>query len=382
MRRILGLGDSLMCGLVGYDLDPAGSFFGLLARGLGEELGAPRVAWNVAPFEHAITLPAASPAFRATLERLAAGQVAATVEAAPRAGALAAAPGFSSWAFLHCHEASPALPGHLRALAAAFLNPEGAPPRPAFAQALGRGPADIVVVWLGGVDWITAFLSRRRRPRALAPLLLRQMRTLLGRLAAGGEPGAAPPLVLVGGVVDPTRLPLTVPDGAGYRMAFRREGEAAHPCDRLSAEEWHGFSREVQATNRALAALTREVGGTFVDFDAHLGAVQERGRLGAVPAAALISGDLVHPSRAGHAFLAHAVAAAIEERHGRRIPLPAVEEIWEHERRRPPVDPESWRLLLGCLYERYLYRAEPQPPAAAWPRRSGASETDRIEMAP
>jgi lysophospholipase L1-like esterase len=381
MRRILGLGDSLMCGLVGYDLDPAASFFGLLARGLGEALGAPKVTWNVAPFERAITLPPGSEEFRATLARLAAGAVAATAAPAPRAGALAAAPGFSSWAYLHCHEGSPALPDHLRSLAGAFLNPAGAAPRPAFAQALERGPAEIVVVWLGGVDWITAFLSRRRRPRALRPLLLRQMRTLLRRLAAAPAAAAVPPLLLVGGIVDPTRLPLTVPDGAGFRMAFRRAEEASHPCDRMTADEWHGFSREVQAANRDLAALTREAGGRFVDFDGLLARVQERGRLGEVPAAALLSGDLVHPSRAGHTFLAHALAAEIERQRGIRVPLPTVEEVWRRERLAAPVDPESWRLLVGCLYERYLYRAEPERSTASWPPAEARRE-GRIGLAP
>jgi hypothetical protein len=357
-----GLGDSLMCGLQGYDFAPQKSFFALLARAAGEEVRFPRLRWNIEGFAAGCALPAGSAELARLLDDLAQGRIELRVEDPGEARGLFAVPGFSVGAFLHAHEQTPGLPRHLQALSRPFLNPRGEAPLPPLARALQARPARTCVVWLGGVDWITCLLSERKRCEALCRGLLRHFAVLIARLAAPPRGGEAPLLVL-GGAISPTRLPLTRPAGADRVMSFRTDAEVVHACDRISAADWTALERSVERFNEGLRSLVEKAGGIFVDLDRRVadafcqGEIRDGGV--SIPARDLVGLDLVHPSEMGHAAIARWFAEAIEERTGERLELPGLAEVWRAEQEsRLPVDEESWRRLMGVVYERYLYKPE------------------------
>lgn len=375
LTPVHGLGDSLICGLQGYDFAPENGFFALLARAAGQEIRFPRVRWNIEGFAAGCALPPGSSALARLLDDLAQGRIELRVEDPGQGIGLFAVPGFSIGAFLHWHEETPGLPPHLRALAGSFLNPLGGTPSTPLDRALQSGPARTYVIWLGGVDWVTCLLSERKRCDALCRGMLRHFAHLIGKLAAQRRDGTRP-LLVVGGAISPTHLPLARPAGADYVMTFRSGAEVRHACDRIAADDWASLQESVQRFNQGLRALVEPVEGVFVDLDRR---VEEAFRQGVlvdgdvrIPAEDLVGLDLVHPSALGHAAIARWFAEAIAERTGERLELPGLAETWRAERSsRRPVEPESWRRLMALVYERYLYK-----PAGR------STKSGREEMAP
>lgn len=363
-----GIGDSLMCGLEGYDLVPEQSFFAHLSRGAGQRLDVPRVRFHFTPFREVARLPADAPAVIEAISALRRHHLELSVEHAPPLRHLFAAPGFPARWLSWAHEATRGLPFHLRMLAAPFLNPGGTAPASALVRAASCGPAASYVLWLGGVDWVSGLLGARQRLPRLGERLGPQIRQLILRLlAAHREAGWARPRLILGGLVCPLRLPLVVPcRRGGLTFAFLPTRE--RPV--LDTAEGAAIGAAVAAVNRELARTMEEVGGVFVDLDLAVAQAQRageaRGPGWALPAEHLISADYVHPTASGHAVIAHWFASAITRAWGEELEPPDVAAVWREERQRLEAhDEEAARPVVQALYEEFLYRPTLEPAGEA-----------------
>ena len=359
LAPLAGIGDSLMCGLEGYDIVPEQSFFAHLSRGAGQSLDLPRVRWNFAPFRELAHRRADSLAAARAIAVLRSHTIELTVEHAPPLRHLFAAPGFPARWLSWAHEETRGLPHHLRLLARPFLNPLGATPASALERALCAGPAASYILWLGGVDWVSNLLGARRRLPKLGQRLASQIRHLILRLgAAHRAAGWAAPRFILGGLVDPLRLPLVSPCGRGG-LTFAFLPERQEPV--LTATEGSEIRRAVAALNLELAQFMHDLDGVFVDLDAHFARARDeaevRGDGWSVPTEHLISADLVHPTATGHAVIAHWFRDAIVRELGADLEPPDVATIWRAEKARLEArDPEAARPLVRALYEEFLYR--------------------------
>lgn len=357
-----GVGDSLMCGLQGYDIRPERSFFRHLTAAVGQATEVPSLRWNFTDFSTVIRLAPGEHRLEQAMTLLARRQLELTVESSPHSSKLFAVPGFGVRAAMRYHEQTPVLPIHLRLMTRCFLNPHELVPATLVERALAAGPAGSLVVWLGGVDWVGTLLSAKRRSAVIERRLTRQYERLLPRLLDGyREAGWPAPRLIVGGSVCPTRLPLLRPSRRGdWHVAFKSDRQAKEPCDRISLAEKNELSVAVQRFNRSLRATVEKVGGLFVDLDeCYAGAIgrgYEEVQGERIPASMLTGLDLVHPTDTGHAIVANWFAQAIERTFGERL---EVDVLGTQERElaayREP-NPRSWRRVMRVIYEEFLYR--------------------------
>jgi hypothetical protein len=371
LGTLRGIGDSLMCGLQGYDLAPQESFFAHLCRAADQAFEAPRLRWGFAPFRELVLQAASAPAVEHAIDCLRRHELGLVVTQASSPTHLFAVPGFSVRSLGRAHEDSRGTPHHLRPLAAAFLNPERRTPASAVERALAAPPAQTYVLWLGGVDWISALLGARQRVPQLGRRLLVQTRQLGERLLEHHQSqGWAAPRIVLGGLVDPTRLPLVRPSRGSGDFTFAFLDPEAAPA--LPREARAQIRSEVEQLNRGLAALLAGWGGVFVDLDRRFAEGQRLGEAGGpgwrVPIEHFVCADHVHPTATGSAIVAHwfteAIAAALRV----ELPSPPVAAVWAKERSQlEGLDEERARPLVRTLYQEFLYRpgeGEPSPPAS------------------
>lgn len=358
---LIGLGDSLMCGVSGYSVAPHAALFAHVCRAFGQPIDPPRVRWDMLPFEAACALPPGHPALAQVYRGVA--QLGARLLVDARAPeAMFAVPGFSIVRFLRAHEATASLGEHLRALCRAFLNPTGALPASPLQRVLARPPACACLVWLGGVEWISCLLGWPRQPALVADRMAGHLaRVLIALRGHARRHGAPPPRLVVGGIIAPTRLPVLRATADGAELAFKPPGARLLPCERLTPVERSQLDAAVVRCNDQLRELTARFDGVFVDCDALLAGVFARGHHCAdgvvVPAGDLIGPDLVHPTAAGHAMLAQWFVDALGTATGAVGAPVAVAAAWAEQRRRArPPHPVTWPRLLELLYGTHLYR--------------------------
>jgi hypothetical protein len=185
-------------------------------------------------------------------------------------------------------------------------------------------------------------------------------------LTAARTVRAVAPLLVVGGIVNPTRLPLFRDDSTGGKMiSFKDAEEPLMSCERLTDLECRQVSEEIDALNSGLRHATDLHEGVFLDLDLKFASVLKEGEARTnncwVPAGAFVGWDLVHPTVVGHAVIAEWFAELLRAR-GYDIPaLPIGCVLQEHRLRTARFNRRSWRQIMTLLYEQFLYRKGSSP---------------------
>lgn len=357
---IYGIGDSLMCGLQGYDVEPEISFFKHLCDISGQHDEPVRISWNMGRFNQVCSKPAEHPEVRQALEQLSNNTVKIQYRGASTLPRIFAAPGFTLQAFQWFSEKSSNFPAHLKMLAKPFINPDDALSMSPQQRLVEQAPAKTYVIWLGGVEWISCILGRQQLCHVLPRIMLRRYRAILKKIVDRHHSvGADDPLFLVGGMIDPTLLPLFAPAvGEIRRTAFADEQQPPEN-ELLSLENQQAISKNVAILNSKLKVLVERHGGKFVDLNHFYAQAKEKGYVQLadvrVPFSALIGADLVHPTPCGHALIAdyfmQAAGGAQDWTH-----IFDIERLMaEDQAHLNQLDAATCRIVLKQIYRNFIY---------------------------